>query len=444
MEKNSSYKEVIKDNIKETELQTSIDEPFAPSQRRKEELVELDRIAKMLVRRDLALTEMREKREEEFQELEKRTKELTESKQALLNILEDIEEERKKAEKERDKTLAIIKNFADGLLMIESGFITLFNPKAVEFFKISDNEIIGKNIEFFDKHQTLFTLFDLIKQKGSSFLRAELKMANDLILEVSGVCINREGACEAQIIILHDITREKMMERMKTEFVSIAAHQLRTPLSAIKWILSMLLGGDVGEMSFEQKELLERTYQSNERMIHLVNDLLNTTRIEEGKFLTKIVPQDIGDLVKKIVKSSFEEEVKRKGLNFDCQLPKGRLPKVGADVDKLTLAIQNLMDNALNYTKTGGIKITLSFNKDENSFLFSIIDTGIGISKEEQPRVFSKFFRSSMAVKTETEGSGLGLFITKNIIDAHGGRIWFESQEGQGSSFYFSLPVIKD
>jgi len=206
----------------------------------------------------------------------------------------------------------------------------------------------------------------------------------------------------------------------------------------------MLLGGDVGEMSFEQKELLERTYQSNERMIHLVNDLLNTTRIEEGKFLTKIVPQDIGDLVKKIVKSSFEEEVKRKGLNFDCQLPKGRLPKVGADVDKLTLAIQNLMDNALNYTKTGGIKITLSFNKDENSFLFSIIDTGIGISKEEQPRVFSKFFRSSMAVKTETEGSGLGLFITKNIIDAHGGRIWFESQEGQGSSFYFSLPVIKD
>jgi len=444
MEKNSSYKEVIKDNIKETELQTSIDEPFAPSQRRKEELVELDRIAKMLVRRDLALTEMREKREEEFQKLEKRTKELTESKQALLNILEDIEEERKKAEKERDKTLAIIKNFADGLLMIESGFITLFNPKAVEFFKISDNEIIGKNIEFFDKHQTLFTLFDLIKQKGSSFLRAELKMANDLILEVSGVCINREGACEAQIIILHDITREKMMERMKTEFVSIAAHQLRTPLSAIKWILSMLLGGDVGEMSFEQKELLERTYQSNERMIHLVNDLLNTTRIEEGKFLTKIVPQDIGDLVKKIVKSSFEEEVKRKGLNFDCQLPKGRLPKVDADVDKLTLAIQNLMDNALNYTKTGGIKITLSFNKDENSFLFSIIDTGIGISKEEQPRVFSKFFRSSMAVKTETEGSGLGLFITKNIIDAHGGRIWFESQEGQGSSFYFSLPVIKD
>ncbi len=370
--------------------------------------------------------------------------ELGESKQALMNILEDIERERKNAEAERDKTLAIIQNFADGLIMVELGTITLFNPKAVEFLKIPEKEVIGKSIAVFNQHKTLAALFKLVENKGAKLFREEFVMFEDLILEVSIVCINKSGParCEAQMIILHDITREKMVERMKTEFVSIAAHQLRTPLSAIKWILSMLLGGDAGEVSSEQKELLSKTYQSNERMIRLVNDLLNTTRIEEGKFLAKIMPVDIRDLLEKTA-APFGEEVKRKGLEFDCQLPSGRLPKVGADVEKLRLAIQNLMDNALNYTKAGGIKINLSFNKDEDSFLFSIADTGIGISNDEQSRIFGKFFRSAAAVKAETEGSGLGLFITKNIIEAHGGKIWFESP-GQGTTFYFTLPVQQE
>ncbi|MDD5750253.1 MAG: ATP-binding protein [Candidatus Pacebacteria bacterium] len=379
--------------------------------------------------------------QEKIKDSVRNARELTDSKQALMNILEDIEQERKKAETERDKTLAIIKNFADGLLMIEGGVITLFNPKAAEFFKISENEAIGRDAQAFEKHEMFSSLFKLIKQKDKDLFREEFRMANDLILEVSGVYIGKGEACEARMIILHDITREKMVERMKTEFVSIAAHQLRTPLSAIKWILSMLLGGDVGEVPPEQRDLLEKSYQSNERMIRLVNDLLNTTRIEEGKFLAKITSQDIKELVRSTV-APFKEEVKRKGLDFSFQLPSGRLPKVGIDVEKIRLTIQNLMDNALHYTKQGTIKVALSFDKNENNFLFSITDTGIGISKDEQPRVFGKFFRAVSAIKTETEGSGLGLFIAKNIIEAHGGKIWFESKEGIGSTFYFTLPVI--
>jgi len=381
--------------------------------------------------------------QEKIKDSVKNAQKLTESKRALMNILEDIDEERKKVAVERDKTLAIINNFADGLLMLEGGVVTLFNPKAAEFFKVSEKEVIGKDIKSFKKREILFTLFKLVERKGKQLFREEFAITNDLVLEVSGVCIRGWRAREAQMIILHDITREKMVERMKTEFVSIAAHQLRTPLSAIKWILSMLLGGDVGEVPSEQKELLEKSYQSNERMIRLVNDLLNTTRIEEGKFLAKTTPQDIRDLVKKIVEP-FGEEVKRKGLAFDCQLPIGRLPKADVDAEKIRLAIQNLMDNALHYTKTGGIKIALSFNKDESSFLFSIVDTGIGVPEDEQHRVFSKFFRSIAAIKTETEGSGLGLFIAKNIIEAHGGKIWFESQDGQGTAFYFTLPVVNN
>jgi len=444
MEDNSSYNKGAK-NTKDAKSQLAVDGHLEFKRMKEGELAELDRIAKMLVRRDLELTEMREKREGEFQALEKNTKELTESKQALLNILEDIEKERERAEAERDRTLTIIKNFADGLLTIELGIVTLFNPKAEEFFGISEKEVVNKQLFALSKKQPLFkALFDLIKAKGvKGIFREELVASDSLVLEVSKVCISKEGLCEAQMIILHDITREKMVERMKTEFVSIAAHQLRTPLSAVKWILSMLLGGDAGKLSSEQQDLLSKSYQSNERMIRLVNDLLNTTRIEEGKFLAKITQHDIRDLIVKVM-VPFKEEVKRRGITLDCFMPDGRLPKVGVDAEKICLAIENLLDNALHYTKVGGIKFNLEFNKEEKSFLFSIADTGIGISEKEQPRVFGKFFRSVMAVKTETEGSGLGLFIAKNIIEAHGGKIWFESEEGKGTTFYFTLPVQKE
>lgn len=412
-------------------------------EKREVELKELDRIAKLLVRRDLELTETREKRENEFQELEERTKELEESKQALMNILEDIEEERKRAETERDRTLAIIRNFADGLLMIESGVITLFNPKAEEFFGISEEEVVNTKLPALSKKHPLFkALFDLVKAKNVRGIFREELVANDnLVLEVSLVCVGQGKSCVAQIVILHDITREKSVERLKTEFVSIAAHQLRTPLSAVKWILRMFLDGDMGEISETQAQFLQKTYDSNERMINLVNDLLNVTRIEEGKFLQKMQRCDIADLLKEAVKP-LEDTAKKKNLSFSLVLPDKKAPRLDVDKEKIILAVQNLLENAVNYTKTGGITLAGEYSAAQKEFLIKIQDTGIGIPKEQRARVFSRFFRSSSALKTETEGTGLGLFIAKNIIEAHGGKIWFESEENEGSTFFFTLPIV--
>jgi len=403
---------------------------------------ELDRIAKMLVKRDLALSEMREKREKELKELETRTKELEGGRKALMNILEDVDEERQKAEMERDKTTAILRNFVDGLLLIEEDRVSFLNIKATEFFGLTENEGIGKSIADLAHHPTLSQLVKVLKQEKMSPRRVMLKLSENTVINVSAVPLVHREQNIGLMIILHDITRERMIERMKTEFVSIAAHQLRTPLSAVKWILRMILDGDLGKVPESQAEFLEKTYQSNERMIKLVNDLLNVTRIEEGRFLHSIKPEDIVKVIEKAI-TPLREIAERRKLLFEYITPKDKIPKIKVDSEKISLAVQNLVDNAIRYTKKGHIKVKVEFQKDKNHILFSVADTGIGIPMNQQKRVFNRFFRASTAVKTETEGTGLGLFIAKNVVKAHGGKIWFKTVENKGSTFFFTVPAAR-
>jgi PAS domain S-box-containing protein len=374
-------------------------------------------------------------------DIERKVEELEKTRKALMNILEDVEEERKKAEEEKSKTLAIIQNFTDGLLVFDKeGKVSLINPQAENFFKVKGKEVIGKSILELSQFPDFKPMVEAVGKELKGIFRKEVPIREDLILEVTTVPIMREEEKIGTLMILHDVTREKAIERMKTEFVSISAHQLRTPLSAIKWTLKMFLDGDLGELTKEQREFLEKTYQSNERMINLINDLLNVARIEEGRYLYRPVLADIVPICQSVI-DSYKEEIEKKNLKFEFKRPK-ELPKVRVDIEKISLAIQNLLENAILYNLPGG-KIEISLKLKENKIEFSIKDTGIGIPKDQQKRVFTKFFRAPNAMRMETEGSGLGLFITKNIIEAHGGRIWFESEEGKGTTFYFTLPVAQ-
>lgn len=362
---------------------------------------------------------------------------------ALLNILEDVEEARARAVEERNKTLAIITNFTDGLLFFDKeDKLSLVNPVAEDFLDIKASEIIEKPFSELASFPKLEKLVGLLEKAAKRIFKEEVELEKELILEVSTVPIMREKEKLGLLVILHDITREKLVERMKTEFVSLSAHQLRTPLSAIKWTLKMVLDGDLGKVTREQAEYLEKTYSSNERMIGLINDLLNVTRIEEGRYLYKPDLAQFEDLVEEIV-NNYRAEIKRKNIKLKFEKPKEKMPRVKIDMEKMKLAVSNLLDNALRYTLPKG-KITISLKYEEKKIKFSIEDTGIGISKDQQKRLFTKFFRGVNAVKTETEGSGLGLFIAKNIIEAHGGRIWFESEENKGSIFGFTLPTGKE
>ena len=396
--------------------------------------------------------ELEERVEERTKELEKRTRELEDTRRALINMLEDVEEARIKAEEERSKTEAIITNFADGLLVFDKeNILILANPQVETFFKIKARRIVGKSITGLTKFPNLKSLVKLLSSNSSDetiinkeikdIFRKELLIRKNLILEISTIPILRENKKLGTSIILHDISREKLIEQMKTEFVSLAAHQLRTPLSAIKWTLRMLLDGDLGDITQEQEDFLQKTYQSNERMISLINDLLNVTRIEEGRYLFKPVLTRIEDVIKPIIKP-YREEMKRKKITFNFKKPKIKLPEIKIDKEKIGLAVENFIDNALRYTLPGG-QVTVVLKYDKKEIELSIKDSGVGIPKDQQNRIFTKFFRGANVIRMETEGSGLGLFIAKNIIEAHGGKVWFKSKEGKGSTFHFTLPIKK-
>ena len=233
--------------------------------------------------------------------------------------------------------------------------------------------------------------------------------------------------------------KEKRVDRLKTEFLSLASHQLRTPLVEVKWALQVLLDGDGGNLSPTQEELLKKTYASNESMLVLINDLLDITKIEEGKYLSKLALVQIEQTGASVVEL-YKEEANRQGIKLEFQAPPGPLPQALVDEEKIKLAIQNLIGNAIQYTPSGG-RVTISFFSDTKEVGIAVRDTGIGIPLEEQEKIFEQFFRAVNAKKLGKKGTGLGLYLAKNIVEAHGGRIWFVSEEHKGSDFRIALPL---
>jgi len=251
--------------------------------------------------------------------------------------------------------------------------------------------------------------------------------------------------------------RELLMAQLRTEFTSITAHQLRTPLSLTKWTLRMVLDGDLGALSSEQQDFLEKSYSANERMIHLVNDLLDVSRVEEGRFGFDFKKHDLVDLVEELVDSHKQDAIRRK-IDLSFVVPQLPSPKmVVMDPDRLHMAISNLLDNAIRYTDPGGqvrvsVEEKLSSGAGEKDFVqVSVKDNGVGIPEKQKHRVFTKFFRADNVIKKQVGGTGLGLYLTKNIIEKHGGKIWFSSEGGsasggeskinKGTTFYFTLPL---
>ena len=363
-----------------------------------------------------------------------------EARAALINILEDIQEERDKAEEEKNKTLAIVTNFADGILVFDkTNSLLLINPKAEQFLEVKAEDIVLKPILKLSKISSLASLVKILRKKTKEVSREELEAKENLILEVSILPVLRGKEKIGSLVILHDVTREKLIEKMKSEFVSLAAHQLRTPLSTIKWIMRMILDEELGIINKEQRDFLEDGYESNERMIYLINDLLNVTRIEEGRFLYELTPTDIKEIIESTI-DSFKSEAKRRKIKIEFRKPKEKIVKIILDSGKIKIALNNLIDNAVRYNVSKG-RVIITLRQIGKEIEVSIKDSGMGIPKNQQSRVFTKFFRGVNVMRTDTGGSGLGLYIAKNIIEAHGGKIWFDSELNKGTTFYFKLPI---
>lgn len=231
------------------------------------------------------------------------------------------------------------------------------------------------------------------------------------------------------------------LDRLKTDFITVAAHQLRTPLSSVNWALKLLLDSEVGPINDDQREMLNRGYETNTKMTKLVNDLLDVTSIEHGKFVYKFEMNDFGQVINTLIKNI---EFTAQEHNIKINLEKhGEIPLFAFDVDKISIALQNLIDNALKYTLPGG-HITIITERRGDYLETKVSDTGMGIPKDDLAKIFSKFFRAANAVHLQTEGSGLGLVIARGIIMHHGGKIGVDSVEGQGTTFTVSLPLLPE
>ena len=255
----------------------------------------------------------------------------------------------------------------------------------------------------------------------------------------------KEQQNSARLLVRRDLELSRANEKLqqfdevKSNFISVVAHQLRTPLSGIKWTLNMILNGEMGELNNDQKTFLMKSYESNNRMITLVNDMLDTDRIQSGKAHFGFRHVNIVDLLDNVLFEISPEAAKKKiSIEFKKRLE--NLPQAYIDPESMRAVFQNLLDNSIKYTMENG-KIELDVEKKDNFLLISISDDGIGIPEAEQKKIFDRFFRAGNAVKLQTDGSGLGLYIAKEIVEKNGGKIWFQSLEGKGSTFCFTVPL---
>ncbi len=416
---------------------------------RTNQLEQIEKATKLLVSRDRELSKINK-------ELDKKIRELEYSKTSLTQALDDLSKNKKIIEEEKNKTASIIASFSDPILVLDKeNRLSLFNEPAKKVLGITNLDL---NKEISSKADFSLDNFREIIRRRFDFKKLRKPEQEDIALleELNLTAGQGEDEKTFKVITIritdskkeyggtmkmfYDVTREKNIDKMKSDFISIAAHQLRTPLSAIKWSAGMLLKGDVGNVNEEQADLLQKSYDSNERMINLVNDLLNVSRIEEGRFGYHFENIQLSEITN-IITETARPMMEKTGAKIVVDGKVSDL-KVCADKEKLLLALQNLVDNAIKYTPKGGkVEIRVKDEKKEEISI-SIKDNGVGIPKKDLPKLFSKFFRASNVMLMQTDGTGLGLFIVKSIIEKHGGKIEVNSEEGKGTEFTLTLPTV--
>jgi len=378
-----------------------------------------------------------------------RSRELEQSQKAILNVLEDIETEKNKIESlagDLEKFKLAVDNASDHIVITDPDGVILYANRAVEKITgYSHSEVIGNKPSLWGKQmpeEFYNNLWKTIKEEKTNFigeLNNRRKNGEIYVAEASiSPILNSNNKVIFFVGIERDITLLKEISDAKTEFVSVASHQLRTPLTGIKWLTEIMLKNRENNLTEKQKEILKDINLSNDRVIKLVNDLLSVSRIETGSKTLSLKEVEIATLINEVMDSLKPIAEKTSvDLNSAISLPEDY--KITIDEDKIRQVMNNLISNAIKYSKPKDAKVDILAEIKNNEFIFSVKDNGIGIPVKDQRHVFEKFFRADNALLSQTEGTGLGLYIVRSYIESHGGRIWFESEENKGTTFYFSL-----
>ena len=378
--------------------------------------------------------------------------EFTELLVALHLMIDDLREVKiayKKAEEKtkesRDELKVITDNVIDVIFQLSpSGKIIYISPSVKQYIYFTQEEVIGthfkKYVSLKDIPRALEAFKQVLSGREVQNLQMDLKRKDGTLIttEINTRPLYKEGKIIASLAIARDISERAYIEKMKTEFISIAAHQLRTPLTTINWYAETLLSGDVGEISVEQKKYLEKVYQSNKRMIRLVNALLNASRIDLGTFAIQPQPANLIEIADHVL-DELLAEIKKKKLKIKRNYDK-KLPMIKVDSNLTHIFFQNLLSNSVKYSPKYG-RVTLTIKKQKPDILIKVSDTGYGIPKNQQSKIFTKFFRADNIKEKEPDGTGLGLYIVKAALEQSGGKIWFESEENKGTTFYITIPL---
>ncbi len=361
---------------------------------------------------------------------------------------------REETEAEREKLHKTLYNIGDAVIAVDRDLkVTQFNKVAADITGIKPEQILGKRYDT----KIRFVHADNDK-KVDQFILDVFATGERQIMHDKTVLIDAQGKKKpiadsaaplkdargniiGCVVVFRDITLEQEIDKMKTEFVSVASHQLRTPLGGIKWFTELLQNESLGKLTTKQKDAVSNIALSNERMITLVKDLLNVSRMEEGQeLIIKRKQINICKIIESVIK---EDSILAKSRHVtvepteECKGKKRIILSV--DPKRIEQVIHNILNNAIKYSKRNG-KVTVGIKQTPKEATFIIKDYGVGIPKRQQARVFEKFFRADNILTMQTDGTGLGLYICKVIIEAHGGKIWFESEVGKGTTVYFTIP----
>jgi len=360
---------------------------------------------------------------------------------------------------ERNQINAMVSSINDPAISYTENFEIILVNKAMEkFIGISKKELIGKNITPELSNDARFGLLSkiifpslapVVLEKSIDTYPEKIKIKfyqpKELILEIiTTKVIDEKGKTYGFLRIIHDLTKEEVLRKTQSDFITIVAHQLRTPLSGLSWTLEILANKEMGSLTPEQEKLINDGRKAMKESLKTVEDLLNAAQIEEGRFGFQFSMADIEKIIENTL-IKFEPVAKMDDVKLIFQRPEFQLKPFIMDPLRIKLVLEILVDNAIKYNvKNGEVRIKIGPWEGKPFILISVEDTGTGISREDLSRLFTKFFRSKAALKGGASGIGLGLYLARNIIDRHGGKIWAQSALNRGSIFTFSLPIDPD
>lgn len=338
-------------------------------------------------------------------------------------------------DKEQGKLAAVLQQMTDGVLIVDDqGIVQLINPAAERMFSVTDSQTLGNSLASALRHHQIVDLWQQSRETGEGYVDSIEFSTRHMFLQSVAIPLDKTLP-GSTLLLFQDLTHLRHLETVRRDFISNISHELRTPLAALKALTETLQEGALEDPPAARR-FLSRIETEVDSLNMMVQELLELSRIESGKVPLQFQSISPLDLLN-IAADRLRLQAERAGLELSIDLPED-LPKVLADPTRLDQVIVNLLHNAIKFTPVGG-NIVLSAKPEGDMVIFSVADTGVGISAEALPRIFERFYKTDRA--RSGGGTGLGLSIARHLVEAHGGRIWAESLEGKGSTFYFTVPV---